>query len=111
MNIFADFQARVAGLIEKRIAAGELPGGLDLGRFLVEPPRDPAHGDLSTNAAMVYAREAKASGSSPRALAERLAADLAQEPDVLKAEVAGPGFHQYCPPARGLRASPERRSP
>ena len=92
MNIFADFQARVAELIEKRIAAGELPGGLDLDRFLVEPPRDPAHGDLSTNAAMVYAREAKAAGSSPRALAERLAVDLAQEPDVLKAEVAGPGF-------------------
>jgi arginyl-tRNA synthetase len=92
MNIFADFQARVAALIEKRIAAGELPGGLDLGRFLVEPPRDPTHGDLSTNAAMVYAREAKAAGSSPRALAERLAADLEREPDVLRTKVAGPGF-------------------
>ncbi len=92
MNIFADFQARVAALIEKRIAAGELPGGLDLGRFLVEPPRDPTHGDLSTNAAMVFAREAKAAGSSPRALAEGLAADLAREPDVLEAKAAGPGF-------------------
>src|SRR5208337_2653047 len=92
MNIFADFQARVAALIEKRIAAGELPGGRDLVRFLVEPPRDSAHGDLSTNAAMVYARESKAAGSSPRALAERLAADLDREPDVLKAELAGPGF-------------------
>ena len=92
MNIFADFQARVAALIERRIAAGELPGGLDLGRFLVEPPRDPAHGDLSTNAAMVYAREAKGAGSTPRALAERLAADLARDPDVLGADVAGPGF-------------------
>ncbi len=67
------------GLIEKRIAAGELPEGLDLTRFVVEPPRDSAHGDLSTNAAMVYAREAKSAGSSPRALAERLAADLAAE--------------------------------
>src|SRR5271157_4122170 len=92
MNVFADFQARVASLIERRIAAGELPGGLDLGRFVVEPPRDAAHGDLSTNAAMVYAREAKAAGSNARALAGRLAADLAEEPDVLKAEVAGPGF-------------------
>ena len=92
MNIFADFQARVAGLIEKRIAAGELPEGLDLTRFVVEPPRDSAHGDLSTNAAMVYAKEAKSAGSSPRALAERLAADLAAEGDVAKAEVAGPGF-------------------
>ena len=92
MNVFADFQARVAALIEKRIEAGELPHDLDLARFVVEPPRDAAHGDLSTNAAMVYAKEAKAAGSNPRALAERLAADLAAEPDVAKAEVAGPGF-------------------
>jgi arginyl-tRNA synthetase len=92
MNIFADFQARVTALIEKRIAAGELPKGLDLGRFLVEPPRDPNNGDLSTNAAMVFAREANAAGSTPRALAEGLAADLARQPDVLEAEAAGPGF-------------------
>ena len=110
MNVFADFQARVAALIEKRIEAGELPHDLDLARFVVEPPRDAAHGDLSTNAAMVYAKEAKAAGSNPRALAERLAADLAAEPDVAKAEVAGPGFHQYCPETRGLREGPERRS-
>ncbi len=92
MNVFADFQARVAALIEKRIAAGDLPEGLDFARFVVEPPRDATHGDLSTNAAMVYAREAKAAGSNARAVAEKLAADLAAEPDVAKAEVAGPGF-------------------
>ena len=92
MNVFADFQSRIAGLIEKRIAAGELPLNLDLGRFVVEPPRDAAHGDLSTNAAMVYAREAKQAGSSPRALAEAVVADLKLEPDVQSAEVAGPGF-------------------
>jgi arginyl-tRNA synthetase len=92
MNVFAEFQARVAALLEKRVAAGELPRDLDLARFVVEPPRDSAHGDLSTNAAMVYAREAKAAGSNPRALAETLAAELACEPDVLKADVAGPGF-------------------
>ena len=92
MNVFADFQSRVAAMLEKRVAAGELPRDLDLGRFVVEPPRDAAHGDLSTNAAMVYARETKAAGSSPRALAEALAAELAREPDVVKAEVAGPGF-------------------
>ena len=92
MNIFADFEARIARMIERRVEAGELPRDLDLARFVVEPPRDPAHGDLSTNAAMVYAREAKAAGSSPRALAGRLADDLARQPDVLKAEVAGPGF-------------------
>ena len=92
MNVFAEFQSRIAGLLKTRIEAGELPRDLDLGRFVVEPPREAAHGDLSTNAAMVYAREAKLAGSNPRALAASLAADLEREPDVLKAEVAGPGF-------------------
>ena len=69
MNIFADFQSRIASLLERRMAAGELPRDLDLGRFVVEPPREATHGDLSTNAAMVYAREAKQAGSNPRALA------------------------------------------
>ncbi|MGD0640558.1 MAG: arginine--tRNA ligase [Roseiarcus sp.] len=92
MNIFDDFQARVGALLEAVIAAGRLPEGLDLKRFVVEPPREAAHGDLSTNAAMVYAREAKAAGSNARALAEDLAAALAEQPDVEKAEVAGPGF-------------------
>src|SRR5579871_212954 len=92
MNIFADFEARIARLIEKRIAAGDLPRDLDLGRFVVEPPREAAHGDLSTNAALVYAREAKQAGSNVRALAASLAADLAREADVSRAEAAGPGF-------------------
>src|SRR6202451_2796026 len=92
MNIFADFQSRIAGLLEKRIAAEELPVGLDLGRFVVEPPREAAHGDLSTNAAMVYAREAKAAGSNARARAEALAAELMKQPEVEAVEVAGPGF-------------------
>ncbi|HYA74351.1 MAG TPA: arginine--tRNA ligase [Roseiarcus sp.] len=92
MNIFEDFQARVGALLEAMVAAGRLPEGFDLQRFVVEPPREAAHGDLSTNAAMVYAREAKAVGSNARALAVELAAGLAEQPDVEKAEVAGPGF-------------------
>src|ERR1700729_968397 len=92
MNIFADFQSRIASLLEKRMAAGELPRDLDLSRFVVEPPREATHGDLSTNAAMVYAREAKQAGSNPRALADSLVADLSQESDVQNAEAAGPGF-------------------
>src|SRR5271155_4746925 len=92
MNIFADFQSRIASLLEKRMAAGELPRDLDLGRFVVEPPRESTHGDLSTNAAMVYAREAKLAGSNSRALATALVADLEREADVLSAEAAGPGF-------------------
>src|SRR6202045_2897814 len=92
MNLFEDFQARIATLLEGQIAAGQLAPGLDLGRFVVEPPREATHGDLSTNAAMVYAREAKQAGSNPRALAEGLVADLKREPDVQSANAAGPGF-------------------
>jgi arginyl-tRNA synthetase len=92
MNIFEDFKARVGAIIQSLVAQGRLPGGLNLQSFLVEPPREAAHGDLSTNAAMVYAREAKAAGSSPRELAVEIAAALAEQPDVDQAEVAGPGF-------------------
>ena len=92
MNLFVDFQQRVAALLAGAIEAGVLPDTLDLGRFVVEPPRDSTHGDLATNAAMVYAKEAAANGSNPRALAVRIAAGLAEFPDVERAEVAGPGF-------------------
>ena len=92
MNIFADFQQRIAALLAGAVEAGNLPKTLDLTRFVVEPPRDSTHGDLSTNAAMVYAKEAKAAGSNPRALAVAIAAGLAEYADVDRAEVAGPGF-------------------
>jgi arginyl-tRNA synthetase len=92
MNIFATFQERIASHLSRIIADGRLPADLDLGRFVVEPPRDPAHGDLATNAAMVYAKEAKAAFANPRQLATEIAAVLADDPDVAQAEVAGPGF-------------------
>ena len=82
MNVFASLQARLAEILRAEIAAGALPEGLDLSRFVVEPPRESAHGDLSTNAAMVYAKEAKAAGSNPRALAEKLVAALRAEPEL-----------------------------
>jgi arginyl-tRNA synthetase len=92
MNIYAEFHARFAALLKRIIASGRLPADLDLARFVVEPPRDPAHGDLAVNAAMVYAKEAKASFANPRQLATELAAALAENDDVAEAEVAGPGF-------------------
>src|SRR5215210_3397464 len=89
MNIFALFERRVSDALAKLIEAGKLPPNLDLGRVVVEPPRDASHGDLATNAAMVLAKEAR---TNPRALAELIADDLRQDPRVAKAEVAGPGF-------------------
>jgi arginyl-tRNA synthetase len=88
-DIFTHFRFVVVGEIEALVKGGELPGGLDLSRIAVEPPRDPAHGDLSTNAAMVLAKPAK---QAPRELAEKLAARLGKEGDITSAEVAGPGF-------------------
>ncbi|MDT2021592.1 arginine--tRNA ligase [Methylocella sp. CPCC 101449] len=92
MNIFADFQARVAGALQALVRQGRLPQDLDLTRFVVEPPRDPSHGDLATNAAMVYAREAKEHFGNPRALAAALAEAIGAMPGVAAVEIAGPGF-------------------
>jgi len=92
MNIFAEFHGRVAAVLQAIVASGRLPGDLDMGRFVVEPPRDPTHGDIAINAAMVYAKEAKQSFANPRQLATEIAAALADDRDVDAAEVAGPGF-------------------
>ena len=92
MNLFADFHARVAAILDGFRTEGRLPADLDLARFVIEPPRDRAHGDLAVNAAMVYAKEAKAGFGNPRALAQAIVEKLAADPDVRGVEVAGPGF-------------------
>lgn len=89
MNIFSHIRTIVQNSIEDLVAAGQVPDGLDLSRINVEPPRDPDHGDLSTNAAMVIARGAK---MKPRDLGELLAKTLTGHADVSEADVAGPGF-------------------
>src|SRR5690242_14877570 len=89
MNLFHLFQARVAEALGRLATAGTIPAGLDASRAVVEPPRDPSHGDLATNAAMVLAKEAR---TNPRALAELIAAELREDRRVAAAEVAGPGF-------------------
>jgi arginyl-tRNA synthetase len=88
-DLFTHFRFVVTAEIDAMVAAGELPPGLDLSRVAVEPPRDPSHGDVSANAAMVLAKPA---GMAPRALAEKLAARLRNEADIVGVEVAGPGF-------------------
>lgn len=88
MNLFTDLRLRVLDALGQMTQAGELPAGLDFANVTVEPPRDPAHGDMATNAAMVLAKPA---GMKPRDIAERLAARLTDE-RIASAEVAGPGF-------------------
>jgi len=89
MNLFESFSARVAAILAGLAERGALPAGLNLSRVVVEPTRDPAHGDLACNAAMVLAKEA---GTNPRALAELLRAELVKDEDIVKVEIAGPGF-------------------
>jgi arginyl-tRNA synthetase len=89
MDIFADFAARVAAALKTLYpeASAEL-----IARAVVEPPRDPAHGDLSSNAAMVVA---KPLGKNPREIATALAGHFKSDPDVASVEVAGPGFLNF----------------
>lgn len=89
MNLFTELRSLVIAELAAMVAAGELPAGLDTAAVAVEPPRDPAHGDMATNAAMVLAKPA---GLAPRAIADALARRLAADPRVSSAEVAGPGF-------------------
>ena len=86
MNIFADFEDRVKSAVKPLVPAGE---EIDLSKLTVEPPRDAAHGDLATNAAMVLA---KGLGMKPRDLAEKIAEGLRADPDVESVAIAGPGF-------------------
>ena len=97
MNLFQEIRALVLDRLQAMIAAGALPDGQDgradltraLANVSVEPPRDRAHGDMATNAAMVLARPA---GRKPRDIAADLAESLVADPRITHAEVAGPGF-------------------
>ncbi|MBQ0750409.1 MAG: arginine--tRNA ligase [Roseovarius sp.] len=89
MNLFTDMRDLVLETLAAMQAAGQLPEGLELASVTVEPPRDAAHGDMATNAAMVLAKPA---GLKPREIAEGLAARLIEDARVESAEVAGPGF-------------------
>jgi arginyl-tRNA synthetase len=89
MNLFAEIHALVIDGLGKLTAGGTLPAGLDFSNVAVEPPRDAAHGDMATNAAMVLSKPAN---MKPRDIADALAPVLAEDPRILSAEVAGPGF-------------------
>jgi arginyl-tRNA synthetase len=89
LTLYARFAAHVNAALDALEAEGVLPPGLPRKAVAVEPPRDPSHGDLATNAAMVLAKGAK---TNPRSLAEQIAGKLSKLAEVVSAEVAGPGF-------------------
>ena len=89
MTLFSRFSDHIDTALDALVSKGALPDGLDRAAISVEPPRDPAHGDVATNAAMVLAKPA---GMNPRAFADLLVAELGALDEVTEASVAGPGF-------------------
>jgi len=89
MSLYAQYAALLDGVLDDLVTDGALPPELDRSNVTVEPPRDPSHGDLATNAAMVLAKSA---GTNPRALAEAIKPKLEALPPVRSVEIAGPGF-------------------
>ncbi len=89
MTLYVRFAAHLDAALDALVAVGDLPAGLERRAVTVEPPRDVTHGDLATNAAMVLAKPA---GTNPRALAEKIAAELGKLDAVSAVSVAGPGF-------------------
>ncbi|HTE81224.1 MAG TPA: arginine--tRNA ligase, partial [Reyranella sp.] len=89
MNPYRHFIGEIEAALRALQAAGELPAELDFSGLTAEPPRDAAHGDIATNAAMVLSKAAK---KKPRDIAEALLPRLKANPDVVDGAVAGPGF-------------------
>lgn len=89
MDVFAEIESRVSAALEALKAEGALPPGVPTSGFEVETPRDPTHGDVASNAAMVLAKPA---GMKPRDIAEKLQAKLSADKDIVSVSVAGPGF-------------------
>jgi arginyl-tRNA synthetase len=89
VSLYAQYATLLDGVLDELVAGGALPDGIDRLHVTVEPPRDAAHGDLATNAAMVLAKPA---GTNPRALAELIKPKLEAIPPVRSVEIAGPGF-------------------
>src|SRR5438270_1935937 len=83
-NVFAETLERV-----RQASRAALSPGADVSRVVVEPPRDPSHGDVATNAAMVLAKEAR---KNPRELAQAIAGYLEDDQTIEKVSIAGPGF-------------------
>ncbi len=89
-------KAQLRALVEQGLSAlratGTLPADLATPDFSVERPKERAHGDFSTNVAMLLAKAAK---SNPRALAQQVLEALPASDAIAKAEIAGPGFINF----------------
>ncbi|MEM9210342.1 MAG: arginine--tRNA ligase [Pseudomonadota bacterium] len=89
MNIFAEIKRDMIQAISDLRDDLGLPGDVSFDGITVEPPRDPLHGDMATNAAMVLAKPA---GMKPRDLADKIKMRLADIERIDTVDIAGPGF-------------------
>lgn len=89
MNFFHSFREEILKTLNTLVQRGSLPEGLEFDKITTEPPRDPSHGDLATNAAMVLS---KLANKNPRELGELIGQELKTLPFVIDVSVAGPGF-------------------
>ena len=89
-------KTQLRALIEQGLSAlrsaGILPADLASPEFVIERPKERAHGDFSTNAAMLLAKAAR---SNPRALAQQLLDALPASDAIARVEIAGPGFINF----------------
>lgn len=86
MNIFSFFEDKLHNILQEKFS---LPDSVNVKKIIVERPRDAAHGDLATNAALVLAKDL---GMKPRDLAAQLVKILQADENIANAEIAGPGF-------------------
>jgi arginyl-tRNA synthetase len=89
MNVFSHFESRFRDVALSLQKAGVLPPEWQQVALTVEPPRDPSHGDVASNAAMVLTKLAK---MPPRDLAARFVEALQGTEDIARIDIAGPGF-------------------
>jgi len=89
MNIYAHFETEIRTILDNLVKSGALGRDLSTSAISCEAPRDPSHGDLATNVAMVLAKPA---GMKLRDLAEMITGPLEQVTGVTAVNIAGPGF-------------------
>ncbi len=85
----AELSAAIVRILGTLQAAGDLPAGDLPTEVVIERPKNREHGDWATNIAM---QAAGRFGQNPRALAEKIATELAKTEGISKVDIAGPGF-------------------
>ena len=89
MDVFIGFHGHVLAAVQQLKRDGVVPQDASVDGISLTAPKDPTHGDLATNAAMVLAKPAEI---APRKLDERIVPLIASDPGIEKVEIAGPGF-------------------